>query len=793
MDEQDKPQVSDEEMRDNEMQTMHDMARDAHKESVDKGAECDCKMMRMMKADGGGHRGHIGEDGPHQGHGGTGGKDKRRGAGTPAREKFDFLNERLSAGNLKPGEQEMIESRMEKLAKEILGVEEKAMGDMTMRLLNQDKHDGAKAMHNEAVDGGAECDCEMMGAGKNGDEPQPDPEPAPVPEDEPPAKSNALKAISETDDELVVGNHIVVFGGRDLTGYAIGKNADGSLGEYFTPNTDLESDYTKTGRLYVDFEHGRDPDEAGNTKHNILGYVDWKTKSIDDDGVFVKRVLYRRNKYVRMLEPLIKAGLIGNSSEAIPDETHKAANGEILKWGLHRDTLTVTPMEPRMLDANALAAVKALSNIMPELKSLLPSKDTALTVEEDMQTKTNKQPIQREIHKEKKTMDELEVKNAVAKAVADALATERATEKAVAEAKAARDAELKAAADAAYKQAIEDIRANPAKTFYHSTEPTSDDNDGVQAFKSWMGTGQANSGLIRPDSSFNNIPAAKAAWNVTDGATGGYLVPDPLYNQIIAKRNIASWVRQVPCQYFETPADHILVPREDTSMTDFVLTAEAGSYNENEGNVAQKDLILYKYTKLTKVSEEFLMYNGTNWESWFANALGRAVAGTENTIYTTGTGTSEPEGIVAGATVANTTATTDVILPSELAALIGYLGEGYNVPAECAMLMANVTKWYLKGITGNNFNFVSTPQDGDFFSYPAVVNDDLEAYTTASAKCIVFGNMTHYAVAEKPGMIVQRNPYLYQATGQIGIFASIFRGGGVLQGEAFYYLTNKSS
>jgi HK97 family phage major capsid protein len=317
-----------------------------------------------------------------------------------------------------------------------------------------------------------------------------------------------------------------------------------------------------------------------------------------------------------------------------------------------------------------------------------------------------------------------------------------------------------------------------------------------------MRTGHENHGLIRPDAEFMKTGGSdfigtegKAAWNVTDGATGGFLVPDPLYNQIIAKRNIASWVRQVPCQYFETPADHILVPRESTSHTDFVLTAEAGSYNEDEGTVAQKDLILYSYTKLTKLSNQFLMFQGTNWESWFANALGRAVAGTENTIFTTGTGTGEPEGIVTGATVANTTATTDVILPSELAELIGYLGDGYNVAAECAFLMNNTTKWYLKGAGGTSyvpFAFSATPQDGDFFGYKAVVNDDVIVYTTASAKCIVFGNMTFYGVVEKPGMIVQRNEYLYMATGQVGIFASIFRGGGVLQSEAFYYLTNHS-
>ncbi len=387
-------------------------------------------------------------------------------------------------------------------------------------------------------------------------------------------------------------------------------------------------------------------------------------------------------------------------------------------------------------------------------------------------------------------MDELEVKSAVESAVAAALAEREAK----AQAEAARQAEVKAAEDAAYKRALEDVKANRAPS-YHTTEPVDDDNDGVGAFKSWMQTGQENQGLIRPDASFGKIPEAKAAWNVTTGASGAFLVPDPLYNQIIAKRENSSWVRQVPCQYFQTSADHLLVPREDTKLTDFVLTAEAGSYDENEGTVSQKDLILYKYTKMTKVNEEFLMYNSTNWESWFANAMGRAVANTENTVFTSGTGTNQPEGIVTGATVANTTATTDVILPAELTTFFGYLGDGYNVSSETALLMANVTKWYLRGQTGNPFLFNPTPaaNSGDnIFGYPVVIDDDLEPYTTASAKCIVFGNFNYYGVVEKPGMLVQRNPYLYMATGQIGIFASIFRGGGVLQSEAFYYLTNHS-
>jgi len=274
-----------------------------------------------------------------------------------------------------------------------------------------------------------------------------------------------------------------------------------------------------------------------------------------------------------------------------------------------------------------------------------------------------------------------------------------------------------------------------------------------------------------------------------------FLNPD----SFIAKRNIASWVRQLPVQAFETPSDHLLVPRESTSHTNFVLTSEGTTYNEDEGTVTQKDLILYKYTKMTKVNEEFLSYQGTNWESWFATAMGRSVSNTENTIYTSGTGSAEPEGVVTGATVANTTATTDIILPSELTTFVGYLGGGYAVSPECGFLMNNITKWYLRGITSSAGAFVYQPTpDGNIgmdqlLGFKVVVDDDVVVYTTASAKCIVFGNFNYYGVVEKPGMIIQRNPYLYMATGQVGIFASIFRGGGVLQSEAFYYLTNKSS
>ena len=177
-----------------------------------------------------------------------------------------------------------------------------------------------------------------------------------------PAKGNALKTISRTDAELRAANYIILFGGRDLEGVGSETiNGDGSTGEYFTPETVLESPYTKAGALYVDWEHGQ-----GELGDELLGVVDWKTAHIDDKGVFVERVLNRRNQYVQWVEGLIDAGLIGTSSEADPDDVEKAADGASIRWPLRRDTLTVTPMEPRMLTENHIQAFKALGIPVPD-------------------------------------------------------------------------------------------------------------------------------------------------------------------------------------------------------------------------------------------------------------------------------------------------------------------------------------------------------------------------------------------------------------------------------------------
>jgi len=172
---------------------------------------------------------------------------------------------------------------------------------------------------------------------------------------------NALKAISKTEDELRVGNYIALFGGSDLED------------EHFTKSTDFESVFTQVGRLPVDWEHGMGQQLDGKSapgQEEVFGYVDWKTAKTDEMGLWVERVLDRRNAYMQYIEVLIDAGMVSNSSSAIAKNVI-VKDGEIVKWPLDGDTITVMPMEPRMMTSNVMGAVKGLAKAYPDLERLL--------------------------------------------------------------------------------------------------------------------------------------------------------------------------------------------------------------------------------------------------------------------------------------------------------------------------------------------------------------------------------------------------------------------------------------
>jgi len=264
-------------------------------------------------------------------------------------------------------------------------------------------------------------------------------------------------------------------------------------------------------------------------------------------------------------------------------------------------------------------------------------------------------------------------------------------------------------------------------------------------------------------------------------------VPDDFYNRIVEQRQELSFVRKAPVTRLVTNHDRILIPTEATAGTKLVVTAEEAAYDENEPVFGQVALTIYKFTKMIKVSEEMLDGDAVGLEAYIASVVARASAAAENYYCSIGTGTGMPQGIVAGATASGiTTASATAITAAELISAMGTVASPYH-NSSSGFLMKGATKFYLQGLTGNPFQFINTPAGGDFMSYPAYIAPDMGGVATGQ-KSVVFGDFSMYAFAERQGVTLSRNPYLYQANGQVGLFVKQRFGGAVLQTLAFKYL-----
>lgn len=622
--------------------------------------------------------------------------------------------------------------------------------------------------------------------------------------------TNELKAISETDEELRVGNYIILFGGRDLTAFkGVGdtqprrRNANGTAGEYFSPRTVVDSEYTARGQLPIDWEHGADvlPEDE------VLGYVDWKTARKDERGWFVERALDRRNQYVKWVENLVKAGLMGSSSRVVPGQSQKTADGEIVNWPIYKDTLTMTPAEPRMLTENTIAAMKALGIATTEETSTQETPEDGSTVGAD-QGGSRLEPSATSESKGVIDMDEKELlalldkRDAERKALADAEAKNKADreeeiKKAIAEERAKWQAEQKSLRRGSYTHA-------PAVT-------SGKKDDWHHAFQNWIQTGD-HSGLDSGDfeevavgerkglESYTLFPAEGAAkaseqkasnatdMNIGTAADGGDFVPTGFYNQIIARRDETMLRDRLGCRLITGVGTTVDVPVDDEADGEFVSTSEANTFDLDAPAVDKQSMTLVTYTKYTDVSYQLLDDTPAALEAFLADFVGRGLGKTHNNLLLTEVATDgtslksfdsasaiaagEPEGIVSN---------------NDLAP---YLDDDASV----SFVMRASTHWAIKSITGDFRMYGSDQgQDGrELLGYPVRYSAKAAA-PAANAKSVYFGNWYYVGYREAPGLTFIRDPYTVAVKAQVRLlwhFRTVYK---VLQAEAIGYAVHPSA
>lgn len=250
----------------------------------------------------------------------------------------------------------------------------------------------------------------------------------------------------------------------------------------------------------------------------------------------------------------------------------------------------------------------------------------------------------------------------------------------------------------------------------------------------------------------------RAAMGTTSGAVGGYSVPDEAMRALETSMLAFGGVRQVATIIRTDSGAALPIPTSDDTSNKGAILNENTQASEVDVTFGQLVLDSYKYSsKYVLVSVELLQDSAINVAEFVGKALGERIGRITNDHFTTGTGSSQPNGIVtaagAGVTATSLTATTTYAFMLDLVHSVdpAYRVNGKFMLSDAALKM--LRKVFVAQYSGDTAGqplwqpgmVVGAPDT--ILGYPYVINQSMTAPATA-VKSIIFGDLSKYLVRD---------------------------------------------
>jgi len=277
---------------------------------------------------------------------------------------------------------------------------------------------------------------------------------------------------------------------------------------------------------------------------------------------------------------------------------------------------------------------------------------------------------------------------------------------------------------------------------------------------------------------------------------GGYLVPDEFQRTLIEALQEQNIFRQF-AKVITTSSGDRKIPVVASKGTASWIDEEA-AYPESDDAFGQVSIGAYKLATMIKISEELLSDSAFDMAGYIAREFARRIGAAEEDAFFTGNGSGKPLGLLAssgGAETGVTTASATAITMDEVMDLFYSLRAPYRRHA--VFMMNDATVKALRKLKNGNGDYLWQP------SVTAGTPDTLlnrPVYTSvymptiaASAKTIMFGDLSYYWVADRAGRSFKRLNELYAPTGQVGFLSSERVDGKLVLPEAVKVLAQKSA
>lgn len=249
------------------------------------------------------------------------------------------------------------------------------------------------------------------------------------------------------------------------------------------------------------------------------------------------------------------------------------------------------------------------------------------------------------------------------------------------------------------------------------------------------------------------VPLEARALGVGTGAGGGYTVPQEFLAEIVKRMKAYGAVQRVArVVTTESGADMPFPTLDDTANVGRLL-AENTQLTQTDVAFGTKTLKSYVYSSdLILVSLQLLMDTAFDVEQDLRDALAERIGRIMNQHFTTGTGSSQPQGLVTGGTVGVTGATGTTltfgadsgVVYDNLISLVHSVDPAYRSSGRCRWMLGDTALSAVRRVknTQNIPLWQPSMQDGvpdNLLGYPVEINPDMPV-PAANAKTIAFGD-----------------------------------------------------
>jgi HK97 family phage major capsid protein len=320
----------------------------------------------------------------------------------------------------------------------------------------------------------------------------------------------------------------------------------------------------------------------------------------------------------------------------------------------------------------------------------------------------------------------------------------------------------------------------------------------VKIFDSWTRRGEKGLSAEQAAKLYNTM-------STTTGSEGGYTVPAAVAATLIDSLKLFGGMRAVSELLNTAQGNALSFPASDGTTEIGEILAENAQATGADPAFTTVGLNVFKFSsKIITVPIELLQDSSVDIEAFIRKRIIQRVGRITNQMFTTGTGTGQPRGVVTAASSGKVglTGQTLTVGYDDLVDLLESVDEAYQLGGNCKFMFSQSIRRVLRKLKDTAGRPIWTPgyEAGITAGAPdlligkeVALNNDMPV-PAANAKSIVYGDLSKYIIRDAMQVNLMRfDDSAFASKGQVGFLAFMRSGGNLMDTSAVKYYQHSAT